>query len=106
VECPQRLGYVSDILALLFYTQKDKHFLFNDIQISKGKLRAPRKVKFTVDGSEEFLYYRIAPCGGTKHCSVENCAYTIPVGERRTCPDHHEAELLNNEECLVEFVYA
>ena len=44
MEHPQRLGYVCDVSALPFYTQKDEHFLFNNIQISKGKLRAPRKV--------------------------------------------------------------
>ena len=105
VAYPQRLGYASDISALPFYTQKDEHFLFNDIQISKGKLRAPRKVKFVVDGKEEFLNYRIAPCGGIKCCSVEDCHYTISISEHRSCPDHAGAEVIVSKECPVEFVY-
>jgi len=105
VEYPQRLGYVSDIAALSFYTQNDDHFLFNDIQLSKGKLRAPRTVKAYVDGREEFLNYRFAPCRGVKRCSVEDCSYVIPFSERRSCPSHPEAVLLATEECPVEFVY-
>jgi len=99
------LGYVPDISAFPFYTQKDEHFLFNDIQLSKGKSRAPRTVKTTVNGIEEFLNYRFAPCHGVKHCSVEHCSYIIPFSERRPCSKHPEAVLLVTEECPVEFAY-
>ena len=58
---PQRLGYSQDISALPFYVKEDHDFLFNDIQMSKGKPRAPRKVKFSVDGKEENLGLRHAP---------------------------------------------
>lgn len=79
---------MPDVSALPFYTQNNEHFLFDDIQISKG---APRNVKCTVDG-EEFLNYRIAPCGGIKCCSVEECPYTISTAEHHSCPDHVDAE--------------
>jgi len=54
VKFPQCLG---DISAFPFYTQKDEHFLFNDIQLNKGKSRAPRTVKITISGIEELLNY-------------------------------------------------
>lgn len=38
---PQRLGYSQDITKLPFCVEDDHDFLFNDIQMSKGKPRAP-----------------------------------------------------------------
>ena len=102
---PQRLGFVQDITTLPFYVKEDEHFLFNDIQIGKGKLRAARKVTITVDGNEEELYYRIAPCGGVKQCPVEDCTYTVSTKEHRPCPHHSEQQLELAKECSVESVY-
>lgn len=102
---PHRLGYASDISALPFYTKEDEHFLFNDIQLSKEKPRAPRKISVTVDGKEEELQYRIAPCGGVKSCSASDCSYAAPKRESRPCPKHRESVLVQSDPCPVEFVY-
>lgn len=102
---PQRLGYSQDITGLPFYVKEDQDFLFNDIQMSKGKPRAPRKVKFSVDGKEEELFYRLAPCSSNKQCCVEDCSYAIPIRENKSCPDHPDANLIVKKECPVEFVY-
>lgn len=102
---PRRLGFAQDITLLPFYTKDDEHFLFNDIQIGKGKFRAPRKVAFTVDGNKEELYYRIVPCAGVRKCPVEDCNYTISTREHRPCPDHADQKLELAKECPVEFVY-
>ena len=101
---PHRLGFVPDITTLSFYVKDDEHFLFNDIQIGKGKSRAARKVLLLVDGKEEELYYRIAPCGGAKYCPIEGCSFTISTREHRGCPDHPDSHL-TLQECQVEFVY-
>lgn len=102
---PQRLGFAQDITTLPFYIKDDEHFLFNNIQIGKGKLRAARKVTISVDGKEENLYHRIAPCGGVKQCPVEGCPYTVSTKEHRPCPNHADQQLESMKECPVEFVY-
>ncbi len=102
---PQRLGFAPDITKLPFYVEEDMHFLFNDIQLGKGKPREPRKVCFMVNGKEEELFYRIAPCGGVKRCSFEGCSYTVSTREHHSCPSHPEVSLTCSEECPVEFVY-
>jgi hypothetical protein len=102
---PQRLGFAPDITTLPFYVKEDEHFLFNDIQIGKEKPRAPRKTKVNIEGKEEEMYYRIAPCGGVKHCPVEECSYTTSTREHRQCPQHSEFKLVAKNECAVEFVY-
>ena len=101
---PERLGFAPDITTLPFYVKDDEHFLFNDIQISKGKPRAPRKVTVTVDKKEE-VYYRIAPCGGVKCCPIADCSYTTSIKEQRPCPDHTDPQLTAVHDCPVEFVY-
>ena len=102
---PQRLGYAPNITELKFYTKDDEHFLFNDIQFGKGQLRQPRKVSLMVDGKREDVFYRIAPCGGVKHCPVEDCSYVVSTRDRRACPQHADSALSVVKECSVEFVY-
>ena len=102
---PRRLGFCQDITSLPFYIPEDEHFLLNDIQISKGKARAPRKITVEVNRKEENIYYQIIPCGGVKRCSVKGCTYLISTREHRSCTDHPDAELEVENECPVEFVY-
>ena len=102
---PKRLGFAADITKLPFYTKEDEHFLFNDIQISKGKPRAPSKITVSLNGTDEELYYRIAPCGGVRCCPAKDCSYCISVKERRLCPQHPEIALVSTGSCPVEFVY-
>ena len=105
---PHRLGFAQDITLLPFYTNNDEHFLFNDIQIGKGKSRAARKVAIEVNGIQEELYYRIAPCAGVKICPVVDCNYIVSTKEHRPCPKHSDSEQPQLElakECPVEFVY-
>jgi hypothetical protein len=102
---PHRLGFAPDITTLPLYTKEDEHFLFTDIQLSKGKPRAARKITVHVDNKEEELFYRIAPCGGVKCCSAEGCSFTICNRDRRPCPKHPESSLVASGACPVEFVY-
>ena len=105
--CPatQRLGYAEDITKLPLYSSSDKHFLFSDIQLGKSKPREPRCVTFNVDGMEEELNYRIAPCGGVKQCPVEGCQHVTSTRERHHCSNHPDRSLEHSGPCPVEFVY-
>lgn len=102
---PKRLGFVPDITKLSFYVKEDEHFLFNDIQIGKGKLRSVRKLQISIEGKEESLNYRIAPCGGVKMCSAVGCSYVTSTREHRHCSSHPDSLLVSSGECPVEFVY-
>ena len=96
------MGYVPNISALPFYVAKDEHFLFNDIQLSKGKLTKGCHAKYIL--LEEELYSLIAPCGGIKQCSMYDCSYVAAISQGRVCPEHTEAELVVSKDCPVEFV--
>ena len=85
-EFPKRLGHCDDITKLSLYTSTDEHFLFSDIQLGKGKPRNARKVTFDVDGTQEELWYRIAPCAGAKVCT-SGCSFVASTQELK-CPSH------------------
>ena len=89
------------------FDKTNKHFLYTDIQFSKGTARNPRKVTMNVDGAEEMMNYRLVPCGGVKLCAKhsEGCSYTIAKREKTKCPTHPVEKLINSGECQVEFAY-
>ena len=103
-EFPQRLGHCDDITKLSFYTSIDEYFLFSDIQLRKGKPRNARKVTFDVNGTQEEMWYRIAPCAGAKICTAD-CSFVTSTRELK-CPLHPNQPLCNvGGDCSVEFVY-
>ena len=103
-EFPQRLGHCSDITNLSSYTSSDEHFLL-DIQLGKLKPRTARKITFDVDGTQEELWYRIAPCAGVKVCKSGGCSFVTSTRELK-CPSHPDQPLCNvGRDCSVEFVY-
>ena len=104
---PQRMGFCPDITQLPKYDTRNPHFIYADIQFSKGIARNPRKVSMQVDGKDEMLWYRIVPCGGVKLCAKhsEGCSHVVPVREKTKCPTHPSEQLCRSEHCPVEFVY-
>ena len=110
---PQRMGYCDDITSLGHYVASDPDFLFNDIQLGKGKCRGWNEVTVTIgadeNGTEESLKvrYKIAPCNGVKLCGMhhEGCSFVAATREFRKCPEHPNAALIKTDGCPVEFVY-
>lgn len=104
---PQHMGFCEDITKLAKYDSKNEHFLFTDIQLSKGRARNPRKVTMNVAGTNEELWYRIIPCGGVKLCAkhLDGCMHVVPLRENTKCLDHPDEKLIRSEECPVEFAY-
>ena len=49
---PQRLGYCDDITSLGHYVASDPDFLFNDIQLGKGKCKGWNEVTVTIGADE------------------------------------------------------
>ena len=63
-----RMAYCSDTSTLGHYDPLNKRLLLTDIQFGKRKVRAPQKVKMSVDGKDENVWYWIVPCWGVKYC--------------------------------------
>ena len=99
----QQLHYVPDILALN-QSCDDGHFIWKDIQLSKGQLNKDRLIKFEVNDKMEEVYYRSAPCLGVKYCGSKDCSHVVPIRDKRNCPKH-SVPLLKTADCPVEFVY-
>jgi len=96
---------VNDYKTLEQSAESDPHFIWNDIQLSKGKLNKDRLLEMDIGGKKESVHYRSAPCGGVKVCSEPLCNYVAAVREKRNCKLHPSAPLNHVKECPVEFAY-
>ena len=65
--CTQQLCYIADS-SKLSQTCDDVHFMWKDIQLSKGQLNKKRLIFADIAGKKEEIYYSSAPCLGLKVC--------------------------------------
>ena len=102
----QYLYYIPEWKSLKQAPGSDPHFLWSDIQLSKGVLNKDRMIDVSIGDKTEKLYYRSAPCLGVKTCPEVGCDYVAPIRERRSCKNHPQCKLQRSESaCPVEFVY-
>ena len=107
----QVVYYVPDCTKLDQCCNSNPHFLWHDIQLSKGKINRDYTFSLVLDPSQkpEDLVYRSAPCNGVKQCSASGCKFVTPVSHHRRCELHPNAPLLKsnevNEICPVELAY-
>ena len=99
----QQLFYVPDISALN-QSCDDAHFIWKDIQLSKGQLNKDRLIKVDIGDKCEEVYFRSAPCLGVKYCSSNDYSHVVPIRDKRNCPKHN-LPLQKTTDCPVEFVY-
>ena len=99
----QQLYYVPNIRDLEQHCE-DRHFIWKDVQLSKGQLNKDRLITAKISGKTEEVYYRSAPCLGVKYCPHEECTYVVPIRDKRGCPKH-QSDLQKSLACPVEFVY-
>ena len=99
----QQLYYAPDISAL-HQSCDDAHFVWKDIQLSKGQLNKDRLIKVEVKYKQEEVYFRSALCLGVKYCGSKDCSHAVPIRDKRNCPKHN-VPLQNTTDCPVEFVY-
>lgn len=104
-EHPKRVAYCEDITALPFYDPGNEHFMFEDIQLGKGHTRGTRKTTANIDGKQEEICYKIAPCKGVKVCSADGCSYVASTRESKPCPHHLKSQLESSGNCPVDFFY-
>ena len=101
----QTMFFTPDCSQLPQYCQGRSHFIWEDIQLSKGKLNKDRLIEVTIDNDKLQLYYRSAPCNGVKQCSAPDCMYTAPLREKRPCQAHPSYSLVKTENCPVDYAY-
>ena len=88
---------------------KNLHFLWADIQLSKGKVNN-YKTRVTIDGKDvsRSVIYRSAPCNSVKACPENGCPYVTAIREHRSCHNHPSKSLYKTndwEPCPVQFAY-
>ena len=93
----QCLYYIPDCTKLPQYVQGKPHFIWDDIQLSKGKLNKDGQIDVDIDGEKVQLIYRSSPCNGVKKCSTTGYDYIIPVREKQPCKDHPSSKLVKSE---------
>lgn len=81
----QRALFVDDCMKLPQACVSNPHFLWDDVQISKGSWNKDREVTVTIAGKAEKLMYRVAPCNGVKLCPQKGCDYAAPMSAQRPC---------------------
>lgn len=102
----QHLYYIPNWKSLNQATSSNPHFLWNDIQLSKGNLNQDREIEVEVGEEKLKVCYRSTACIGVKTCPDRNCDYVVPIRERRNCKKHPEFKLQRSDlKCPVEFVY-
>ena len=101
--CFQQLFYTAN-LSSLAQSCEDPHFIWKDMQLSKGQLNRDRLISVEIHGKTEEVYYRSAPCLGVKICPRGGCNHVVPIRDKRNCPEHNIA-LEKTYDCLVVFVY-
>ena len=100
------LLYSKDISKLPQYVASKPHFLWEDIQLSKGKLNPDRAVTLHINGKDETVFYRTAPCNGVKVCSAPNCCHVQPLNSKKNmCTKHPNTSTHNTSNCPVVFMY-
>ena len=103
IPCFQQLFYTEN-LSSLPQCCEDPHFIWKDIQLSKGQLNRDRLISVEIHGKSEDVYYRSAPCLGIKYCPQDGCNHVVPIRDKRSCPVHN-LTLQKTCDCPVEFVY-
>ena len=75
----QCVYHIDDYKTLEQSVESDPHFIWNDIQLSKGKINKDRLLEMDVGGKKEHIYYQSAPCGEVKVCNEPSCNYVAAV---------------------------
>ena len=99
--------YIEDYQKVYASCPKNVHFLWADIQLSKGKVNN-YKTKVQIDGKDVSIVYRSAPCNGVKACPKDGCPYVAAIREQRPCKNHPSNPLYKTndiEPCPVQFAY-
>ena len=103
----QNAYYTDDCTKLPQSCALNRHFLWDNIQVSKGSWNKDREITVTLDKKDEKLVYRVAPCNRVKFCPQEGCDYVAPVSAQRPCHKHQQKLTKSSEACPcpVQFAY-
>ena len=96
--------FIEDYQKVYASCPKNVHFLWTDIQLSKGKVNN-YKTKVQIDGKDVSVVYRSAPCNGVKVCPESGCPYVAAIREQKSHPDKPLYKTNDIEPCPVQFYH-
>ena len=100
------LLYSKDVSKLPQYVASKPHFLWDDIQLNKGKLNPYRMFTMNINGIDKEVFYLMAPCNGVKVCSTSDCSHAQPlISKNNLCSKHPSSSTDKTSGCPVVFMY-
>ena len=103
---PGKMLYVENCNNLPQSSRFDPHFLYNDIQLSKGPANKPTTKEWNIDGTLTRVVINKSPCEGVQKCSGPNCTYVVSRRQQlNRCRAHPNVSLEQSEKCHVMFIY-
>eukprot|EP00112_Aurelia_sp_Birch-Aquarium-sp1_P014358 Seg3094.1 transcript_id=Seg3094.1/GoldUCD/mRNA.D3Y31 product="ATP-dependent DNA helicase RecQ" protein_id=Seg3094.1/GoldUCD/D3Y31 len=103
---PDALLYLKDHTKAPNAARNDPHFVYNDLQLSKGPSNKPMAKEWNVDGSKLKVIVQKSPCEGVKQCGSPECTYVVSKRQQiNRCKAHADAPLVPSGQCPVKFVY-
>ena len=79
----QQLYFTSDVSQLV-QSCEDLHFIWKDIQLSKGPLNKDRLIEIEIQEMKVSLFNRTSPCAGVEVCPFQNVAMLCQCGKNET----------------------
>ena len=99
------LLYSKVVSKLPQYVASKPHFLWDDIQLSKGKLNPDRMVTMNINGIDKEIFYHMAPCNGVKVYSEPDCSHAQPLNSKKNfCSKHPSSSTDKTSSCSAVFI--
>ncbi|KAL9971616.1 hypothetical protein ACROYT_G017805 [Oculina patagonica] len=85
---PGKLLYVENCKQLPQSSQFDTHFLYNDIQLSRGPANKPSTKQWFVDGASSKFVIKKSGCEGVKSCLIQTVGQNKAFSVLKGCQLH------------------
>ena len=103
---PGKLLYVENVNQLAQSAKSDPHFIYNDMQLTRGPVNKPATKVWNIDGAPTKVVINKSRCEGVKRCSAPTCSYVVSRRQQlNRCRAHPKAPLEKSKTCNVMFVY-
>eukprot|EP00112_Aurelia_sp_Birch-Aquarium-sp1_P022077 Seg6109.1 transcript_id=Seg6109.1/GoldUCD/mRNA.D3Y31 product="hypothetical protein" protein_id=Seg6109.1/GoldUCD/D3Y31 len=111
------LGFEHDTSQLLYaedsreapgrpIARNQDHFLWTDINLSKGQSHPLVKAKVTISEKETEVVVKKSPCNGVKVCGEKGCQFAVAKKyHANKCIQHEDAVLVDTGKCPGTLVY-
>ena len=102
----EKVAFCPDISHIKQAAEGDKHFLFHDVQLSKGPRNRDIKETWEIDGKKTEVTIWKSLCKGVKQCCTEQCDCVVLRKQQiNRCKNHPGARLVSHSDCKVMIFY-